>query len=73
MDTPMNYEIRIRGELDAGWSDWFAGLTCTNLPGGETLVAGSLPDQAALHGVLTRIRDLNLVLISIRRVGGDAS
>jgi len=40
MDTPMNYEIRIRGELDAGWSDWFAGLTCTNLPGGETLVAG---------------------------------
>jgi hypothetical protein len=69
----MNYEIRIRGELDAGWSDWFAGLTCINLAGGETILTGSLPDQAALHGVLTRIRDLNLVLISIRRVGGDAS
>ncbi len=73
MDTPKIYEIRIQGMLDSGWSDWFAGLTCTNLPGGETLLAGSLPDQAALHGVLTRIRDLNMALISIRCVGGEPS
>jgi len=57
--------------MDADWSNWFAGLICMKLPGGETLLAGSLPDQAALHGILTRIRDLNLVLISVRRVGGE--
>lgn len=73
VDTVMIYEIRVRGELGAGWSDWFAGLTCTGLPNGETLLAGPLPDQAALHGVLTRIRDLNMVLISIRCVGGEPS
>jgi hypothetical protein len=62
---PEHYEIRIKGQLDAGWSEWFAGLTLTHLEGGETLLAGSLPDQAALHGLLERIRDLNLTLISV--------
>ena len=66
---PEYYEIRIRGLLDPGWSDWFAGLQVTYLEGNETLLAGSLPDQAALHGLLERIRDLNMTLISVTRGG----
>ena len=59
------YEIKIKGCLDPGWSDWFAGLNFTHLEGNETLLSGSLPDQAALHGVLGTIRDLNLTLVSV--------
>ncbi len=64
----VSYEIRLRGHLDQGWSDWFGGLACTNLPGGEVLLAGSVPDQSALFGILIQIRDLNLTLLSVRRV-----
>ena len=59
------YEIKVRSHLDPRWSEWFAGLKLTHLVGNETLLSGSLPDQAALHGLLERIRDLNLKLISV--------
>jgi len=59
------YEIKIQEHLDPGWSIWFAGQKLTQLEGDETLISGELPDQAALHGLLERIRDLNLTLISV--------
>ena len=62
---PEYYEIKIKGHLDPCWSDWFGSLKVTNLEKGETLLSGPLPDQAALHGLLERIRDLNLTLISV--------
>jgi hypothetical protein len=68
---PEYYEIKIRGHLDQRWSDWLAGLQLTTLEGDETLLSGRLPDQAALHGLLERIRDLNLTLISVS--SGDPS
>jgi hypothetical protein len=67
---PQQYEIKIKGHLDPAWSDWFAGLKLSHLEGNETLLSGSLPDQAALFGLLERIRDLNLTLISVSCVGG---
>jgi len=62
---PEYYEIKIKGCLDPRWSDWFAGLKLTCTEGDDTLLSGPLPDQAALHGLLERIRDLNLKLISV--------
>jgi hypothetical protein len=62
---PEYYEIRIKGLLDERWSDWFADLKLTHLKGDETLLTGLLPDQAAVHGLLERIRDLNLTLLSV--------
>jgi hypothetical protein len=62
---PEYYEIKIKGRLDPSWSEWFAGLQLTCLETDETLLSGQLPDQAALHGLLERIRDLNLKLNSV--------
>ena len=62
-------EIKIKGHLDQQWSEWFVGLKLTHLARNETLLSGPLPDQAALHGLLERIRDLNLKLISVSCCG----
>jgi hypothetical protein len=61
------YEIRVRGHLGSAWSDWFTGLQVTVEDSGDTLLAGPL-DQSALHGVLRRVRDLGVPLISVTRV-----
>ena len=66
---PEYYEIKVKRNLDLCWSDWFSGLTLTHLEGNQTLISGFLPDQAALHGLLERIRDLNLTLISVTSSG----
>lgn len=59
------YEIRVRGQLDSHWSAWFEGLTLVPLGNGETLIAGPIQDQAALHGILAKVRDLGLHLVSV--------
>jgi hypothetical protein len=67
MDAPRRYEIRIEGHLNASWASWFEGLTFRHEASGETLLSGVLVDQTALHGVLMRIRDLGLPLVSVTR------
>jgi len=62
---PEYYEIKIEGHLDVHWSESLSGLKLKHLDGYQTLLSGTLPDQAALHGLLERIRDLNLKLISV--------
>ena len=62
---PEYYEIKIKGHLDERWLEWFGGLALTHLEGDETLLSGLLLDQSALHGLLERVRDLNLTLISV--------
>lgn len=66
---PEFYEIKIKGHLDQHWSEWFAGFKLAYLEEDETLLSGWLTDQAALHGLLERIRDFNLTLLSITRSG----
>lgn len=67
----MVYEIRIRGQLDDKWSDWFEGLSVTLQENGDTLLSGSVNDQAALHGLLKKVRDLGMPLVSVIRVEGS--
>ncbi len=62
----MHYVITVRGHLDQHWSAWFDGLTITNGANGEAVLAGPLVDQTALHGVLVKIRDLGLPLVSLQ-------
>jgi len=68
MDTPFVYEICVEGHLSDHWSTWFDGLTIQIEPNGDTKLTGLLSDQAALYGVLGKIHNLNLVLISVARL-----
>ena len=70
-DTGEVYEIKIRGHLDAKWSEWFYGLTIAHERDGATTLSGALPDQIVLHSVLDRLRDLNLPLLSVRQIVPD--
>ena len=65
---PACYEIRIKGHLDSRWADWFEGLTITREANGETWLTGTVTDQAALHGLLRKVRDLGMALISVKRI-----
>lgn len=68
MDRPGAYQIRVRGELGPEWSSWFDGFGVHPASDGITSLVGLVADQAALHGVLARIRDLGLELVSVRRI-----
>ncbi|MEC5180539.1 hypothetical protein [Arthrobacter sp. CG_A4] len=61
-----HYEIRFEGQLDQRWSDWFEGFTLINDSGGNTILTGPVIDQAALHGLLRRVGDLGVTLISVK-------
>jgi hypothetical protein len=65
--TAVNYRIRVKGHLGNNWSDWFEGLD-VSIEDGETILRGELADQAALHGLLIRIRDLNLTLLAVEQI-----
>jgi hypothetical protein len=62
------YQIRIKGHLDRKWADWFSGLSITSLENGETLLTGLVLDQAALHGLLRKVRDVGLPLVAVMQV-----
>ena len=65
---PMIYQIRVKGHLGQQWMDWFDGLTITLEEGGHTLLTGLVVDQAALHGLLKKVRDLGMPLVSVNQI-----
>ena len=70
-DQPMVYQIRIKGHLGNQWTDWFEGLTITLEDNGDTLLTDPVVDQAALHGLLKKVRDLGMPLLSVDPVKSD--
>jgi hypothetical protein len=73
VDGPAQYDIRVQGELRQQWSAWFAGMMIEAQPDGTSVLQGVLADQAALHGVLARIRDLGLQLVGVERICAGCS
>ena len=69
--NPGRYEIRLKGHLDSRWAAWFDGLSLTNESDGTTLLRGPVVDQAALHGLLQKVRDIGLPLVSVTQVQSD--
>jgi hypothetical protein len=67
-DAPADYELRIERHIDDRWAQWFGDLTLTREPDGTTTLRGRIADQAALHGILNKIRDLGMVLLSVQAV-----
>jgi hypothetical protein len=67
-DQPVLYQIKIKGHLGSQWTDWFEGLTVTLEEDGHTLLTGPVVDQAALHGLLKKVRDLGMPLVSVIQV-----
>jgi hypothetical protein len=63
------YCIRVAGTLDEGWSAWFDGLTMSTLDNGDTMLSGPVRDQAALHGLLNKVRDMGLTLLCLEHTG----
>ncbi len=76
-DNLTTYQIRVQGKLDESWSDWLEGMAISFEMGSDgsdvTILTGEVVDQAALHGVLNRIRDLNVPLLSVLQVGSQGS
>jgi hypothetical protein len=70
-DNPGQYEIRLKGHLGPRWTAWFDGLTLTHDSDGTTIIRGLVADQAALHGLLQKVRDLGLPLVSVTQVQPD--
>ena len=68
---PLIYQIRVKGHLGRNFTDWFEGFTITTLDNGETLLTGMVVDQAALHGLLRKVRDLAMPLVSVMHVKPD--
>ncbi len=71
--SPTTYEIRVEGQVDELWEEWFEGMRIDYINDAETILLGELKDQTALHGVLDKIRDLGLILISVKRIDGIQS
>jgi hypothetical protein len=65
---PVVYQIKLKGHLGSEWTDWFEGMTITLEDNGETLLTGPVVDQAALHGLLKKVRDLGMPLVSVNSV-----
>ena len=70
---PLVYQIRIKGHLSRQWTDWFGSLTVKLEENGDTILTGPVLDQAALHGLLRKVRDLGMPLLSVNRLKPDAS
>jgi len=71
-DILVIYSIHVKGHLDHAWSEWFEGMTITPLDHGESLLSGNIVDQAALYGVLDKVRDLGLPLLAVNPLTPDA-